>query len=114
MRLTGFTRMGAVIGFLGAIAIMLISTIQFESDEVSRKDVLLAEVLFGIPIFTIVGAALGAGWDFYEKRSARAIEPPEDTSGPPAVPETTPTPDAAANSSRRRRRNNPPGGRRKR
>ena len=50
---------------------MAISSFQFDSNEVSRKDVLLAELLFGVPIFTIVGAALGAGWDFFEKRDSK-------------------------------------------
>lgn len=103
--------MGAVIGFFGAIAIMLISAVQFDSDEVSRKDVILAEVLFGIPIFTVVGAAIGAGWDFFEKRAARAIEPPPDETDPPAEIEAPSTPAPAPNPARRRRRR-PPGGRR--
>ena len=112
MRLSGFTRMGAMIGFFGAIAIMLISALQFDSDEVSRKDVILAEILFGIPIFTIAGAALGAGWDLFEKWSAS-----RDSQGVPAVEETTnpdnaTSPSAQINAQRERRRK-PPGGRRK-
>lgn len=111
MRLSGFTRMGAMIGFFGAIAIMLISALQFDSDEVSRKDVILAEILFGIPIFTIAGAALGAGWDFFEKWSAS-----RDAQAVPAIeevkdPDNSPPPTASLNSQRGRRRN-PPGGRR--
>ena len=101
--------MGAVIGFFGAIAIMLISTIQFESDEVSRKDVLLAEVLFGVPIFTIAGAAIGAGWDFFEKRAARGMAQTASSV------ETEAGPDAArSDSPGRRRRRKSPGGRRQR
>ncbi|MCX8250538.1 MAG: hypothetical protein OTJ98_01595 [Dehalococcoidia bacterium] len=111
MRLSGFTRMGAMIGFFGAIAIMLISALQFDSDEVSRKDVILAEILFGIPIFTIAGAALGAGWDFFEKWSAS-----RDAQAVPAIeevkdPDNSPPPTASLNPQRGRRRN-PPGGRR--
>jgi hypothetical protein len=103
--------MGAMIGFFGAIAIMLISALQFDSDEVSRKDVILAEILFGIPIFTIVGAGLGAGWDFFEKRSAS-----RDAHDVPIVEETT-DPDNATLSNDppsppRRSRRKPPGGRR--
>ena len=106
MRLSGFTRMGAMIGFFGAIAIMLISAIQFDSDEVSRKDVILAEILFGIPIFTIVGAGIGAGWDFFEKRNAPPAPPEIDDSS-----ESESTPTVSANPPRKRRRK-PPGGRR--
>jgi hypothetical protein len=102
MRLSGFTRTGALIGFFGALAIMLISAVQFDSDEVSRKDVIMAEILFGLPIFTVVGAGLGAGWDFFEKRKADHISPEEDMA-----------PAALANPPRKRRRN-PPGGRRQR
>ncbi len=109
MRLSGFTRIGAMIGFFGAIAIMLISAVQFDSDEVSRKDVILAEILFGIPIFTVVGAALGAGWDFFEKRSAasnaREVEAADvDTEAVSGAPPNPP----------RQRRPKPPGGRRQR
>ncbi|MDP6822502.1 MAG: hypothetical protein QF554_04345 [Dehalococcoidia bacterium] len=109
MRLSGFTRIGAMIGFFGAIAIMLISAVQFDSDEVSRKDVILAELLFGVPIFTIAGAALGAGWDFFEKRSAASdarevesadIDPEAGSGAPPEPP--------------RQHRRKPPGGRRRR
>ena len=111
MRLSGFTRMGAMIGFFGAIAIMLISALQFDSDAVSRKDVILAEILFGIPIFTIAGAALGAGWDFFEKWSASP-----DAQDVPAVEETTDpdnaTPSSAPLNPQRGRRRKPPGGRR--
>ena len=110
MRLSGFTRMGAMIGFFGAIAIMLISALQFDSDEVSRKDVILAEILFGIPIFTIVGAALGAGWDFFEKRSAsRDVQDAlrtQDTTDPDSAMPSNPPPNPP------RRRRKPPGGRR--
>ena len=111
MRLSGFTRMGAMIGFFGAIAIMLISALQFDSDEVSRRDVILAEILFGIPIFTIAGAALGAGWDFFEKwsasRDAQSVSAVEEAKDPGnALP-----PRASLNPQRGRRRN-PPGGRR--
>ena len=100
--------MGAMIGFFGAIAIMLISAIQFDSDEVSRKDVILAEILFGIPIFTVVGAGIGAGWDFFEKRNAPPAPPEKDDSAE-LEPETTPG--VTANAPRKRRRK-PPGGRR--
>jgi hypothetical protein len=109
MRLSGFTRTGALIGFFGALAIMLISAVQFDSDEVSRKDVIMAEILFGLPIFTVVGAGLGAGWDFFEKRKADHISPEEDM----AEPESDMTLAALANPPRKRRRN-PPGGRRQR
>ena len=110
MRLSGFTRMGAMIGFFGAIAIMLISALQFDSAEVSRKDVILAEILFGIPIFTIVGAGLGAGWDFFEKRTAsrdaqdalRVEDPGDPGNAFPSNPPPNPP----------RRRRKPPGGRR--
>jgi hypothetical protein len=102
--------MGAMIGFFGAIAIMLISALQFDSDEVSRKDVILAEILFGIPIFTIVGAGLGAGWDFFEKRSAsqdgQTALNVEEASDPDEVTPSVPPPNPP------RRRRKPPGGRR--
>ena len=113
MRLSGFTRMVAMIGFFGAIAIMLISALQFDSEEVSRKDVLLAEVLFGIPIFTVVGAAIGAGWDFFEKRAARAMERPADGTSSSAETGPAPVSPAPGNPNRRHRRK-PPGGRRQR
>lgn len=113
MRLSGFTRIGALIGFFGAIAIMLISALQFNSDEVSRRDVILAEVLFGVPIFTVVGAAIGAGWDFFEKRAARAIETPADETSSSVEVEPVPPSESSAGQSRRRRRK-PPGGRRQR
>ncbi|MBT3942705.1 MAG: hypothetical protein HOC77_00935 [Chloroflexi bacterium] len=107
MRLSGFTRIGAMIGFFGALAIMGISSFQFNSDEVSRKDVLLAELLFGVPIFTIVGAGLGAGWDFFEKRTSpemRGPNPDEAEEVDEDVTKVTPNPP--------RRRRKPPGGRR--
>ena len=110
MRLSGFTRMGAMIGFFGAIAIMLISALQFDSAEVSRKDVILAEILFGIPIFTIVGAGLGAGWDFFEKRSASRVAQDalivKETTNPDNATPSNPPPTPP------RRRRKPPGGRR--
>lgn len=101
--------MGAMIGFFGALAIMVISSFQFDSDEVSRKDVLLAELLFGVPIFTIVGAALGAGWDFFEKRDADRKNSAHDDSDDvnQVTPREPPRPP-------RRRRRKPPGGRRQR
>ena len=104
--------MGALIGFFGAIAIMLISALQFESEEVSRKDVLLAEVLFGVPIFTVVGAAIGAGWDFFEKRSARAVAAAADQTG--SSDDSEADPPSESSSRPRRRRRKPPGGRRQR
>lgn len=111
MRLSGFTRMGAMIGFFGAIAIILISALQFDSDEVSRKDVILAEILFGIPIFTIVGAALGAGWDFFEKRSASRVAQGSLSVQDTADPDNATSVSTPPNPPRRRRRK-PPGGRR--
>jgi|GEM_PF-448014 len=110
MRLSGFTRMGAMIGFFGAIAIMLISALQFDSDEVSRKDVILAEILFGIPIFTIVGAGLGAGWDFFEKRSASRVAQDSLRIEEAADPDNATPSKPPLNPPRRRRK--PPGGRR--
>ncbi len=112
MRLSGFTRIGAMIGFFGAFAIMLISALQFDSDEVSRKDVLLAELLFGVPIFTIAGAAIGAGWDFFEKRSAPANAP--DVVETDVDPESVPDAAGSIPNPPRRRRRKPPGGRRQR
>ena len=102
-----------MIGFFGAIGIMLISALQFDSDEVSRTDVLLAEVLFGVPIFTVVGAAIGAGWDFFEKRSARKIEVRPDETGTGSEIESEPPPAPPPNPPRHRPRK-PPGGRRQR
>ena len=115
MRLSGFTRLGAMIGFFGALAMMAISSFQFDSNEVSRKDVLLAELLFGVPIFTIVGAALGAGWDFFEKRDSKGINNRShglDSSERVVSDQVTEREDST-NSSRRRRRK-PTGSRRNR
>ena len=109
MRLSGFTRMGAMIGFFGAIAFILISAFQFDSEEVSRKDVILAEVLSGVPIFTIVGAAIGAGWDFFEKRAARSMAQTGSSVEAEAGPDA-----ARSDSPGRRRRRKSPGGRRQR
>ena len=110
MRLSGFTRMGAMIGFFGAIAIMLISAIQFDSAEVSRKDVIMAEILFGIPIFSVVGAAISTVWDFFEKRNAPPAPPEEADS----AESESDTPTVVPANPRRKRRRNPPGGRRQR
>lgn len=110
MRLSGFTRIGAMIGFFGSIGVIIATIPLIDSDEVSLTNVILTEVLLVTPIFTMVAAAIGAGWDIFERRAERALEPgPDELPSPAEIepgPATTELPGP-----RRRRRRKPPGGR---
>ena len=113
MRLSGFTRIGAMIGFFGSIGIIFATIPLIDSDEVSLTNVILIEVLLVTPVFTMVAAAMGAVWDFFEKRAARAIETPADETSSSDEVESAPPSESSAGQSRRRRRK-PTVGRRQR
>lgn len=66
---------------LVAVGSILISVFQFEEEtsEVPLGNVIATGVFIGMPVATILGAAIGVVWDFFDRRSSRGSGPGEGT-----------------------------------